>query len=49
MNDYKLIAEIEKIINDNVKFMNYEGYEIDKETLTDDILKLIKKEISNVL
>ena len=43
MNDYELISKIEEIIDNNIEFIDYEGYEVDKSTMADDIFKLIKE------
>ena len=43
MSDYELISKIEEIINNNIELIDYQGYNIDKSTMTDEIFKLIKE------
>ena len=42
MEDWKLMVEIEKIINRNCKEIPYEGTSVDKTQLKEDIFNLIK-------
>ena len=43
MNEYELTQKIEKILNDNIETIQYEGKEIDKENIIFELVKLIKQ------
>jgi len=42
MEDYKIRQKIEKILNDNITHYEFEGTEIDKPEIINDVMLLIK-------
>ena len=42
MNNYELKTKIEKILNSNIEHIPYEGTEVDKEAIIDELFELIK-------
>jgi len=42
MNDYELKTKIEEILNNNMEEVPYEGTEVDKQGIIDELFELIK-------
>ena len=49
MDNYTLGKEIDKIIDSNITYINYEGFDVNKSSLRGDIINLVNKYVTNSL